>query len=81
MTLSFIYLNANEFEKRPSKRAGCPPTCTGPGIREVAYTPYLDKVIAPIWWSNQANSQVMILDAAAVPPGSTGTIPGGALLR
>ena len=63
-----------------AERPGCPPTCAGPGIREVAYTSWLDKVIAPIWYISAADSMVMVLDAstAAIPAGYTGTIPSSA---
>jgi hypothetical protein len=71
--------DANSIEAATAARSGCPPTCSGPGIREVAYTPYLDKVIATIWWNTAAESKVRILDAstANIPPGKVGTITTG----
>jgi len=61
-----------------SARSTCPATCTGPGIRDLAYTPYLDKVLATIWWSDALESKLMVLDPSRVPDNYPGTILNGA---
>lgn len=41
---------------------------------------YLDKVPVTIWWNDQVESKVMVLDAStsSIPPGTTGTISSSA---
>ncbi|HUT52935.1 MAG TPA: penicillin-insensitive murein endopeptidase [bacterium] len=80
MLESLTVAASNEIAAATAARAGCPPICSGPGPREAAYTPYLDKVIVPIYASDLANSKVMILnaDTASIPVGFTGTIPASA---
>jgi hypothetical protein len=46
----------------------------GPGIREVVWTPYNNKVLAAIWFNTMAGSKLMILDSDSVSVGFGGTI-------
>jgi hypothetical protein len=55
-----------------SSKAGC----VAPWIREVAYTPYRNKLIAAIWGATAADSYLKVLsaDTTSIPVGTTGTI-------
>jgi len=61
-----------------SNTTGCPcPAGTCDCIpQKIVYTPYLNKILATIYWTTQANSKIMILDASsvAIAMGDTGTI-------
>jgi hypothetical protein len=50
--------------------------CVVPWIREVAYTPYRNKVIAAIWGATAATSSIKILsaDTVSIPKNTSGTI-------
>jgi len=60
-----------------SNTIGCPcpaGTCSC-YVQKLAYTPYAEKVLATVWWSNTVSSKIMVLDATTIQMGATGIIP------
>ena len=47
---------------------------TGAGIKEVAWTPYANKVLAAVWYTTLAGSQLMILESDSITTGFNGII-------
>ena len=63
---------SNEIIAATAARIGCTPSnptgCIGPGYRDIAFTPYLDKVLATRWWNTLVDSKVMVIQTSNIPP-------------
>ncbi|OGP56020.1 MAG: hypothetical protein A2V67_13835 [Deltaproteobacteria bacterium RBG_13_61_14] len=66
--------NLTNYSNNEVRAATAAVTGTGAGIREVAWTPYRNKVLAAVWFNTMAGSKLMVLDSDSVSVADGGTI-------